>query len=63
MLVVFCHCDRLYDKNNSVEQRLILAPGFRGYSSWLAGSVVSGSLLRQDIMAKGCGGAELFTSQ
>lgn len=61
VLELFCHCNRLSDKNNSVEERLIPVPSFRGYNQWSSGSSVASVSL--NIMTKGCGGTELFISQ
>lgn len=35
-----CHCDKTPDINNVQEENCILAPGFRGFSPWLFGSVL-----------------------
>jgi hypothetical protein len=40
--------------------KIILAHGFRGFSSWSAGSIVSGG--NQTTVAEDCGETELFSS-
>jgi hypothetical protein len=54
-----CHCDQIPERNNLSGER-ILAHGFTGYSSWSVSFIVSGSVVRQNIMAHG--GADLLSS-
>jgi hypothetical protein len=39
---------------NLQEKRFILAHGFRDFSSWVVGSIVSGPGVRQSIVMEGC---------
>jgi hypothetical protein len=49
----FCHYENISEKNNLREERFLLADGFRGFSPLSAGSIVSGPVVRQDMMAEG----------
>jgi hypothetical protein len=55
VLVVFFSfhpCDKIPEKNNVREKSFLLAHGFRSFSPWLFGSIVSGPVLRQCIMVE-----------
>jgi hypothetical protein len=48
-------------KINFKKESFILAHRFRSYSLWLAGSIVSMPVVRQNAVVEGQEGAELFT--
>lgn len=48
-------------KKQLKKERLILAHGYRGFSSWLVGSIMDGPMVGQRVMVKSDGGAELST--
>jgi hypothetical protein len=50
-VITFHHCVNIPEKISFKEERFILAQGFRGSNPWSLGSVVSGPVVRQNIMA------------
>jgi hypothetical protein len=58
--IAFCYCDKTSDTNNFREEEFILVPGCRGFSPWLAGCTAL-AMVRQNIMAEGCGRGKLLT--
>jgi hypothetical protein len=50
VLVTFCCCDKIPEKINLMEERIILDLCVRSFSPWSLGSIVSESMIRQNIM-------------
>jgi hypothetical protein len=63
VVVSFSSLGQIPEKNDLKEGKIyFLAHGFRGFSLRSAGSLVSGSMVRQSIMAERHVGVELLTS-
>lgn len=44
--------DKIPEKDNFEEERLILVHGFRGFSPWCIGSALCGPVMRQSILVQ-----------
>jgi hypothetical protein len=51
-----------FAEKNNLEERFILPHSFRGFSPWPAGSIVSGFVIKQNILAEGHGAAKLLSA-
>ena len=51
VLVFYC-CDKIPEKNQLEEERLVLAICFKGFNLWPAGSIVSGPEARKNMVAE-----------